>query len=361
MALSLFGKSAYIGIDIGHFSIKAVTLEKTSVGWRVTSASTVPTPEDAVRDGQVSDPAAVGAVIKEIIGKGKNAPTTAILSVFGNNVIVRVVRMPAMSAATLRKSIRFEAERYIPNNTKDSYIDFEIIKVGDDGQMDVLLVAAPRDVVQSRIAACEAAGLDIEVVDLSPFAAFRALIESDTIRDWNDKTFALVDFGASSSNISVIQNGVFTMTRTLPHGGKMMTDALAGFFKLSKEDAESGKNQLDLKMLLAEGPCEHPPLRIILPHLDELVRELRRSLNFFQTQQNQNSEETPISQMVIAGGGAKMSGFAEFLSAKLQMKVTSLGVFENPRFSYAGTDEIGEGLDLAVATGLAMRPLQEAA
>ena len=101
----------------------------------------------------------------------------------------------------------------------------------------------------------------------------------------------MIDVGAANTRMSVIQNGVFTMTRTIPNGAQMLTEALKGYFKLSEDDAEQGKAQLDIADLIEDAkPRENPLLRVIQPHVDDLVREIRRSLNYFQSQLSEGNQ-----------------------------------------------------------------------
>jgi type IV pilus assembly protein PilM len=268
-----------------------------------------------------------------------------------------------MPEATLRKSIKYEASRYVPNSTEDSYIEFEIIGPAAENQMDVLIVAAPKDIVESRVRACEAAGLDVEGVDVEAFAAYRSLVESDQLQNWGETTIALVDIGATTTNMGVIEKGVFAMTRTIPHGGQTMTDALKSYFKLSDENAESGKAQLDLKELLGsdKNPKENPPLRIVQPHVDELVREIRRSLNYYQSQQTEGSQTNNVSVLMLCGGCASMQGLAEYIGHKLSLDTRAISLYDNPRFTGPGNDVREHGFALAVASGLAMRAYPKAA
>jgi len=286
--------------------------------------------------------------------------SSAIIAVSGGSVVVRQVRMPKMAEATLRKSIKFEASRYVPSSVEDSYIEFEIIGAADEQQMDVLMVAAPKDVVESRLHACEAAGLSVEAVDIEAFAMYRALVEADLDHEWFNSTIALVDVGSATTNISVVSHGVFAMTRSIPQGADTLTQALKSYFKLSEEDAESGKSQLDLRELLEEGkPKENPPLRVLQPHVDDLVREIRRSLNYYQSQQQEGASKQ-IDHILLTGGGAKLNGLAEYFGHKLSIETTLHDVFANPRFMLSANSN-ESGLDLTVASGLAMRAHPKAA
>lgn len=355
MSLSLFRKRSFVGIDLGHHAIKAVQLDFSGGLWRLTRVAERRTPPEAIKDGVVVDEKAVGEAIRELLTAERFTASMANISVAGGSVVVRPVRLPKMSEAALRKSIRFEAGRYIPSSVEDSYVEFEIVGDAGDGQMDVLVAAASKEAVQSRVRACEQAGLEVDAVDLEPFAAYRSLLEADQLHDWTQATVALILIGATSTNLSVISHGRFVLTRTLPHGGQTLTDALRTYFKLSEDDAEAGKRQLNASELLDDAPNENPPLRIIHPHLEDLVREVRRSLNYYQSQQTEQARAHPVSRILLTGGGAKLPGIAAYLAGKLGLEVDLLGVLDNPRFVLAGERDIGPGFEYGVATGLAMR------
>lgn len=362
MPLSPFRKKAFVGLDLGHFMIKLVQVERAHNGWKVVRFDAIETPPGAVRDGVVVDQQAMAGAIRQLLKRSGSSATTSCIAVAGGSVVVRAVRIPKMPEATLRKSIKYEAGRYVPSSVEDSYVEFEIIGDADESQMDVLIVAAPRDLVESRVKACEVAGLEVEAVDVEAFAIYRALIEADADPTWLEKTVALVDIGSTTTNVSVISKGVFAMTRAIPHAGANLTDALKAYFKLEDADAEQGKAQLDFGALVDESsPIENPPLRVLQPHIDELIREIRRSLNYYQSQQTESGGANPVSQMVVCGGGANLKGLDRYFEHKLGLPVSSLGIFDNPRFSWAGTSEQGSGLELAVASGLAMRAYPRAA
>jgi type IV pilus assembly protein PilM len=362
MTLSPFRRKTFVGIDLGHHTIKAVQLDLTAASWRMSRVQSAPTPPESVKDGVVVDPESCALAIRQLLKRGRFAATSAIISVAGGSVVVRTVRIPKMPEATLRKSIRFEAGRYVPTSVEDSFIEFDILGDSGDGHMDVMIVAAPRDIVESRVRTCALAGLEVEIVDIEPFAVYRSLIEADPNGDWAARTFALVDIGAATTNLSVISKGHFAMTRTIPQGGHVLTEALKSYFKLSSEDAEAGKAQIDLTELLrTTGPSENPPLRVLQPHVDDLVREIRRSMNYYQSQQTGSAGNDPVSAVVVCGGGAKLPGLPEYLRHKLGLEVVKADVLANPRFIHTLSEPPEAASDLSVASGLAMRAHKKAA
>jgi type IV pilus assembly protein PilM len=361
MTLSPFGKKSYVGIDLGHHTIKLVQVERSSSGWEIQRLAVAPTPPESIKENIVIDPVAVGAVIKQLMRDYHVTATSCNIAVSGPSVVIRSVRIPKMPEATLRKSIKYEASRYVPSSVEDSYIEFEIVGEADESQMDVLMVAASKEVVESRMKACQAAGLEVESVDVEPFAVYRSIVEADHSQDWGESTVALVDVGATTTSMSVIHKGMFSMSRSIPIGGQALTDALKSYFKLSVEDAETGKAQLNMSELMHEPDKDNPPLRVVQPHVDDLVRELRRSLNYYQSQQTDHADAKHIHTILVSGGGAKMAGLAEYIAHKLGTPAKAVGVLDNPRFNLSGLTDTDRGLDIAVASGLAMRTYGKAA
>ncbi len=359
--MGVLGRRVCVGLDLGSHRLRAMQMERAGTSWKVLRHATALTPPECIKDGVVTDPKALGEAIKTMLKDARIPATSACIAAAGGAVFVRPVAFPKMPDAALRKSIRFEASRYVPGSVDDSYVECEILGPLANDQMNVLMVAAPRDIVESRIAACEEAGLDVEVVDVEVFAAYRALLETDVEFDPTTSTVGIVEIGAQSSTVSVVHEGVFAMHRSIPHGGRLLTEVLAQSFGLPLEEAEEGKSTLDVSVLVGgPQPPEDPPMRILQPHLEDLVREIRRSVNYFQSQQPEGQANRQVQKLYLSGGGAKLKGLDLYLDHRLGIPVMEVGLFDNPRF-VGGSAEEGRGVDLGVAAGLALRAHAKAA
>ncbi|MBS1711007.1 MAG: type IV pilus assembly protein PilM [Armatimonadetes bacterium] len=361
MSLNPFKKRSYVGIDIGHKTINLVQLEKVGHGWKVSRQGMIPTPSDSVKDGVVIDPDVVGIAIKGALREFKISASSAVVAVSGASVIVRMIKTAKMTPQMLRKSIRYEAGHYVPSSIEDSYIEFEILGETEDGQLDVMIVAAPREVVESKKRAVERADLEVDIVDIEAFAIYRSLIEADENSVLHNMTVAIVDVGAAATTVSVVSDGKFMMTRTIVAAGQAMTDALKSYFQLNDEQAEIGKSQLDFTPLAANPLTDNPPLKVVQGHVDDLAREIRRSIGYFQTQQAEGAKSNPVTHILLTGGGAKLRGLGEYMSSKLGAEVITTGIYDNPKFIPIGDLPPGKGLEWSVATGLAMRAFMKAA
>lgn len=350
-----------VGVDIGHANIKVVQAEKTAAGFRIVKVGSAPCPPDAMRDGNVSKPDEIGQAIKAAMKEGHIHASHAVIAAAGGAVFIRTVPFPKMTPQMLRDSVKFEAGRYVPGSVEESYVEAEIVGPLNDTQMNVLLASAPRDMVLGRIAACREAGLSVDVVDLEAFSAYRSILESDPSRQVEQKTYLFLNIGAASSSVSIISKGVYLMHRTMPSGGNSLTEALKQAFKLETVDAEAGKTVLDMHELLTGITVENPPLRVMASQIDDLIREVRRSMNYLQTQNQQaEGQASEIDELIITGGGAKLKGLDAYISAKLGVPARSVGVLDNSTITQSGVIP-DQGLDYAVAAGLAMRGQLKAA
>ena len=232
----VFGKEKVVGVDIGSRFIKAVQAEagRSPGSWRIIKAAITPTPNDSVRDGIVIDQAAVAAALRTMLGDAGIEANAVVAAISGTSVIVRHVKLPRMPESVLRKSVRFEAAKHISSSVEDSMIEFEITGPvpGEDDKMSVMLVAAPSDMVESRLSALAQAGLEPVAIDVEAFALQRALVDLSPTRPGEGTTLALLDIGATTTDVNIIANGLFALTRNIPIAGDSFTQAIKAVAKV---------------------------------------------------------------------------------------------------------------------------------
>lgn len=363
MVLSLlFGKDSIVGIDIGSCSIKAVELELSGNGWRLVNAAVQTTPPESCRDGVITNVFDVSQTIRRLLGTANIKSAGVVAAISGSQVIVRQCQFPRMSETALRKSIRYEAAKHISASMDDSVVEFEIMgDIEGTDQMNVMLVAAPRDMIDSRVSVLEAAGLEPISLDIEAFALIRALVGGYTSSYFENTTLALVDMGASHTDVNIIANGEFALTRNIPIAGNSFTNAIKTLTGFSQDDAERLKFEMAVQESLDRlnlQEVENKCWRVVQPLLDELLREIRRSIHYYQSQFPEGTSEAQVSKIMLCGGSAKMPGMAAYVSSKLSIPTEIADVFSqeciNPgRFAGDFVDE--HGPVLTIAAGLALK------
>jgi type IV pilus assembly protein PilM len=243
-------------------------------------------------------------------------------------------------------------------------VEFEIIGDADDpSQMNVWLVASPREMIDSRVNTLEEAGLEPLVIDVEAFALIRSLVELNSSDRYLRQTVALVDMGAGHTDVNVVSQGEFALTRNIPIAGDSFTNAIKSLTGASFEESEQIK--LDMTRAypvdqLGEMQADNRNWKVVQPLLDELVREIRRSINFYHSQFPEGNTEAFVTNVVLTGGTARMPGMDAYMSAKLSIPTETAGVFKESAISIGRVP--GQFLDehgpvLAVGTGLALKEL----
>jgi type IV pilus assembly protein PilM len=285
------------------------------------------TPEGALENGIVTAPAAVGKAVRGLCDACGVTAAQAVTCVAGSMVIVRKIDLPAVSPAQLSQIIRLEAQKYIPYDVADSLIEHQLLgpAPGDAGRVEVMLVAAHRDLVEGRVQALEEARLEPLVVDVEPYASVYALVENPPETAGPGRTLALIELGASHTEVTLVAGGQFALTRTIPIGGDNLTRALAGVLRQDWEEAEQFKQEecsaLVSRDLSFDAPQDYQVQAALGNVFDHLVLEINRTIHSYQAQLPEEAEEALIERILISGGGARMRDLDTLLEQRLNAPV----------------------------------------
>ncbi|MBC7476409.1 MAG: type IV pilus assembly protein PilM, partial [Candidatus Sericytochromatia bacterium] len=224
-----------LGIDITNESIIISLLKKTKTGMEIDKIAIASTPQNAIRDGEIIDTGSIAQVIQELIEKNEITATKAITTVSGQAVIIRTIQFPSMSAKELKEVVLHEAERYIPFPIEDVNIDFQVLEeIEDDGitKVEVLLVAAQKQFINSYVETFIIAGLKLVGIDVASFAVARAL-SSNGSSIGNGEPVVLVLIRGETTDINVLQNGVPKFSRSIPIGSTSFIETIASNLNVS--------------------------------------------------------------------------------------------------------------------------------
>lgn len=361
-----------IGLDIGSNAIKLVQLRGGKNGVALHKAGSAQTPPDAVRGGVIVDPLAVAKAIGSLLDALQVEGTAVAAGIAGPTVVVREVPLPTMSDRQLRKSIQWEARNYISFPVEDSVVEFQVLErpgtAAAGGQMRVMLVAAPRDMVDSQVETIELAGLEPLAVEIQPFASMRGILAGDGDDRGEGDVAAVLGIGAAYTDITIMKDGEFVLTRTIPIAGDAFTEAIKNALDIDATEANQLKESA-MQVVSSEedratlDPAAQQASRAVEPLLDELIREVRRSLAYHDYQQQSpdaGAGELGVSRILLSGGSAKLPRVHEYFQAQLGVPVEIASVFGNSKLGARGVNEDylkSHAPTLLVSTGLALRGL----
>ncbi len=340
-----------VGLDIGSSSVKLVQLKEKKGGYQLLAFGVAPLPPEAIVDGALMNSAAIVQAIQELVGQQKVKAKEVAIGVRGHSVIIKKIALPKMTQEELDESIQWEAEQYIPFDVKDVNIDTQILTPEADaaGQMDVLLVAAKKDMINDYTSVCAEAGLTATVVDVDAFAVQNAF-ESNYESDAGD-TVVLINVGAAVSNINVISRGVTTFTRDITMGGNAFTEEIQKQLNISYDEAEAlkvgGQGESD-----AVVPQEVE--RVIQGVADQMGGEIQRSLDFYAS----TAGDGKVTKVYLSGGTARVPALFKVVEARANVPVEILNPFKNIEVDNRKFDPgviLAAAPSAAVGVGLALR------
>lgn len=357
MNVPLFYKPKEVfGFDIGHSTIKAVQLTSgrngaaTVVGYGYNTFD-----EHAVEDGVIKSPKTLAesayALLTQLL-VGTITTNRVALSIPASRCFTRVLSLPSLKGSSLEDAVRVEAEQYIPIPLDQLYIDYEVTKEiptkdGEDGSIEVVMVAAPQAVVDSYLTLLDVLSLEAALVETSLMANART---SGRVHQAS-KPLLLIDFGSRSSDIN-IYDGAFRVAGTIDGGGDSITEAIAKAFNVTSRQAYILKTRNGLKA----GPHQAAIQKAISPLLDTVIRETQKILRFYKDRENR---ATDIEAIVISGGGANLPGLAAYLSEKTKLHVVVDNPWESISFERLQQPHALESTIYTTAVGLAYASVEK--
>jgi type IV pilus assembly protein PilM len=344
----LFMGKGSIGLDLGSSYIKTVKLRESKGSYELEQFDIHPLPPELIVDGAIIDSLRLADSIKEMVKNAALKTKDAVIAISGHSsVIIKRISLPEMSEEELSESIKFEAEQYIPFDIEDVNLDFQILGPKEEpGQMDVVLVAVKKDIINEYISVVKEAGLNPIIVDIDSFALENMFGINYEIEP--EKNIALLNIGASTINMSILKGGISVFTRDSSMGSNLHTEALQREFNISYENAEKLK-----RGELVENISPESAAPVIESASEEILSEIVRSFDYYRS----TTVHEDISEVILSGGCALMSNFTAMITEKTRVETKVAEPFRNikipKKFDTAYIEQMGPMM--AVAVGLALR------
>ncbi|PIE70860.1 MAG: pilus assembly protein PilM [Deltaproteobacteria bacterium] len=350
----LFGKKDHlIGLDIGSRIIKAGEVVETKKGWFLKRFGAVDIPPGCIEEGQIKNKDEIAESIQQLFKSYNLRRHNVSISVGGYSVIVKRISVQKMTEEQLSSTIHFEAEQYIPFDISEVNIDFHII--GDSehnpNQMNVLLVAAKKEMIQDYTEVVDMAGLTPCIIDVDAFALQNIYELSSGGAE--DEYVALIDIGASKTSLNIICGYLSVFIRDVSLGCDQIIKKIMSMTGCSFLEAEEIKNNTESDKITQEDMQ-----MIVSSVVADWCTEIRRALDFFYS----TYPDKNISKIILSGGGANVKEFRDNLSLQTSVDVTVINPFAKIIIDNDHLDE--EYLkqmapQSAICMGLAMRRVND--
>lgn len=387
-----------VGLDIGHDSVKVIELARTASGLEMVRygiAEVRSSDKERDKDG---DQAAIQAALQRLFRDSGIEAGQVCTAVSGESVIVRPIPLPyfqTKSEDEFATVVRGEAKDFIPFEMDDVVFDYQRLgeKVTREGSknLEVLIVAVKKDLIDRHLNLLDAAGLKPVIIDVDSIALVNAIIAGSEIH--SDEAVAVVNIGSRVTNIAIMRNEMTRFTRDLAFAGGNITSAIASEFDIPTADAEELKRRCGMSYLggnSQEPSLEETPdgsglgvvqdlyraienLQEEVPEdssaaansggrekrvselceqtIGDIVSEVKRSLLYYENQLDGES----ISRVILSGGTARLRGIREYFEAVLDIPTELVRPFEKIRCPFDKEEAQQKGPLLGVSLGLALR------
>lgn len=376
-----------IGLDIGHSSVKGLELKGSATELVVDRFGSVPI--HAGMDSPSRKEAVIQA-IRELYSLAGFSTKHVVTAVSGESVIVRVIRLPYFSekeTQELHFAVQSEAQDFIPFDMADVAFDYQrlgVVDAGAEGKaLEVLIVAAQKEMVAWNSEVVRAAGLDPRVVDIGSFALVNAVHHG--ARMMPHEPIALVDIGSAVTNIAIMKEDTTRFTRDLSTAGATITRAIMSELGFDEQAAEGAKvehgisfggeadageeemftlSQSNLPDMLEQMKFSDPGEAgregvdqrvnaICEQFLGEIVSEIKRCLLFYENQLDGQA----VEKVYLTGGTVQMKNAARYIQNLLDTPTEVIDPFAGIGGAISSLEPASRGAIYTTSLGLAMRSL----
>jgi type IV pilus assembly protein PilM len=302
-------KGSTIGLDIGSSHIKVIEIDHSGSKPKVTHFGLTKLPPEAIVEGEIMDRDLVIEGIKECIAKAGVTGTDVVSAISGRAVIVKKVVMDKMSSEDAQEAIFWEAEQHVPFDIDDVCLDFQILK--DDigaNQMEVLLVAAKKDMVNTHASLIRDAGFTPAVIDVDSFAVQNCFESGRALEgeEASKKVIGLINIGSNVTNINIIQDNSPHFTRDISIGSDNFAETI---------QKELGVDYQEAHRIVSGDLGSRDPDKIrelVKQSSKDLSLGIERSVSFLKAA----GDADKIDEIVLSGGGANIPFLKDILSEK---------------------------------------------
>lgn len=350
---NFFKGGSVLGIDIGTVSIKALELTKTGESFSIGNYGILGTtkylnsPNQAIQTStlKISEKDTT-ELLKMLLGEMKPKTNLVVAAIPAFTSFTTVLDMPLLSSEETSRSILFQAQQYIPVSIKEVTVEWFPIEQYESGQgqrfQKILLVGTPNDVIARYKAIYKGAGLRLVAMEIEQFSLVRALKNF-----FSDTPTLLVDIGAQSTDVAVIEKGMIRQIEQTDYSGIYLTQALARSLDISMIRAEELKRRRGLSAFGADSELS----TLLLPFLDVIIQETRHAKDVYERRYGKK-----VEKLILVGGGSNLMGIEKYFSTQIGLTLSHHSIFTGIRYPSALEPTIkGLGNELAIALGLAQK------
>lgn len=334
------------GFDIGRSSVKIMQINTTPKGAVVSGYGTATFDPSAIKKGVIVEPLAIIKASHELIEHnmvGKLTTRHAAVSLPNAHSFSRVLTLPKMNTMDLASAVQLEVDQSIPMPLDELYFDYSIVRELDNNEIEVQVVACPKDIIDSYITVFDALGLEVALIESNISAVTRIVVHAEA----HEVPTLIVDIGSTACDLSIYDGSAIRATGTVDCSGERITQHIADSLGVSLQQAHGIKTRYGLELSKKQDKI----VRAVEPELNKLVIEIRKVMRYFADRQSAGGA---IGQIIILGGGANLPGLSTYITDKTRVPTRLCAPWNNISFGRLQPPHELETTLYTTASGLSM-------
>lgn len=308
----------HVGLDFGTHSVKAIELRDIqSKTPRLENFGSQPTPHGVIKSEDKDHQRQLSEAVKELYDGSSIKNKDVVVAIPESSVFTRFLELPGVKDDEIQNAVFYQTREFLPIPVEEVQMSF--IKVGYNEQMSaprVLVVAAPRKIVDIYLNVCELAGLSPVAIETESIAMGRAMYRST-----NEAQLVMLDFGANTTDMSIMNNGYLVFSQSISIGSDALTQSIINQFNFEYVQAEEYKRNYGLMPDALEGRV----YSTLKPIMDSIITEVQRGVEFYKSKTMMQAPR----KYVISGDGALLPGLQGYLASALGVEAVVADPFVN--------------------------------
>ncbi len=337
------------GLDISDSFIRLVILERRGHTYTLPVRAEIPVPGGAIVNGEIRQSSQVATALRELFSAAGIKSAQPIVGLPERHTFIKLIPLDVtdVSDEAIAKAIDNVAEQHVPYPLRETTYDWQRLPQRNSlGQVQVVLGAAPKEIVTSYLDVLQQAGITPRSLDIESLAMARATFRPGQAPG----SHILLDLGRSRSTLTLVQDEIVQFSTTVRYAGKELNQYIADALNISDQQAERAKNLFGLDPKRGKGVLR----KVLAPQVDALAEKIRELEDFYS---EHFVDHQPIHDVALTGSGAMLRSIDTELGQRLSLPVhrQPAWVYEDLHHEDAQTPE-EIGLSYSTAIGLALQP-----
>ena len=334
----------HVGIDFGTHTVKAVELKNIMSKPELVNLGSQLTPKGVINSEERQDQKKLAEALKLLYANSRIRNSNVVMALPEFSVFTRFLEFPGVKKEELKQAVYFEAKQYIPVPIEEVQMSYVTIGFNEEKNAPrVLLVAAPRKIIDIYMNVANFANLDLIAIETESVAMGRAMFKSS-----QKPTCVMLDFGANSTDMSIMTNGSLVFSQSISIGSDSLTQAIVNKFNFDYNRAEEFKRNYGLISNVLEGKI----YSVLAPIVESIMIEVRRGVEFYK---NKTMSAAP-NEYLLNGDGALLPGLTEYVAKSLGVNAQVANPWLNIAVDNKFKDLVAKGgSSYSVAIGLSLK------